>query len=275
MEQYQPAPRTLFDSYFRSADVLLKVYRLLEAENISDHGQIVDDFRQLLAIAQDEAMLCLLNDVFVGVVRERAQLPNGFFQRHNIALLLRQSVVAAYTALEVYLPAVLNRNLPTVIQVKQRWFVPKDVQVKDFLRGFSLSLDDHLRLVEDPETQHEQLGRMLLKYLERRPMANVSGIAVVMKLFGVEDPWDDLGERLGRKPSELRTQAESFFSRRNDIVHRGDREVGSSDSAPRDIDFSWTNTHVDLVKHVVYACDEIIGSRMAEYQQLAAVAITE
>src|SRR5687768_3247151 len=100
----QLAPRTIFESYFRSADVLLKVYRLLETGDAADPGVIVDQVRTLLAVEQDEALVCLLNDVFVGFVCEHAQLSSGFFRHQNMALLLRQAVVAACTAMDVYFP---------------------------------------------------------------------------------------------------------------------------------------------------------------------------
>jgi hypothetical protein len=260
-------PRRQFESYFRSAEVLLTVHRLLEAEQFDD-ADMVREIRRVLAVQEDEQLFLLLNNMFLGVVREEAELPASFFRPQNMALLLRQSIVAAYTAMEVYFPALLRQNLPVMILVRQRSFIPQDKEVTNFFRGFSLSLDEHLRIVEDLETQHEELGRALLRFIERQTIANPTGISVTLKLFGIEDPWERLGEHLGRRPTELSRQVEAFIKRRNDIIHRGDRASSTDDPTPRPIDFAWTSTHVDLIKHVVHACDSLVTRQVREYQAL-------
>lgn len=266
MEAITPlAPRTMFESYFRSADVLLKVYRLLETGEGRSPSAVVDQVRVLLAVQQDEALVWLLNDVFVGFVRERAQLSSGFFRHQNMALLLRQAVVAACTAMDIYFPELLRRYLPTMIQIKQRNFVPTARDVADFFRDFRLSLDEHLRIVEDPQHAHDELGRLLLRHVDKRGLANVSGISVTLKLLDFEDPWREISQHLGRRQNELQTQIEELVSRRNDIIHRGDRAAGSTTSTPNDILYSWTSTRLDAAKNVVLACDEMVRLRMDAY----------
>ena len=275
MDQYQPAPRTLFDSYFRSADVLLKVYRLLEVNETPGSNQVAEQIRNLLPAEPDEVLVCLLNDLFVGIVRERAQLPASFFKQQNMALLLRQAVVTACTAMDIYFPKLLETHLPTMIQVKQRNFVPSDKEVSGFFSGFRLDLSDHLKIIENPSVQHIKLGEEILRHLERQVLANSIGISVTMKLLGITDPWPMLGSHLGRSPGDLKKMIDALVTRRNNIVHNGDQERGSTDWRPRDIDYSWTNLHVKAAESVVLACDELVTRKMAEYQQLAAVASAE
>ncbi|MFT4037641.1 MAG: hypothetical protein QM692_05625 [Thermomicrobiales bacterium] len=263
-------PRTLFEGYFRSADVLLKVYRLLEAQDVSETHEMLSMLRHALPAEADEALLWMVNDLFAGIVRERAQLPASFFRHQNLAMLLRQAVVAACTAMDVYFPALLGHYLPTMIQVKGRNFVPADKEVTSFFRGFTLSLDEHLRVVEDPATQHAELGRLILMRIDDKAMANTTGIAVTLKLLGIEQPWAELARHLGRGEGETNALIRDLVNRRNDIVHRGDREKGSLDAAPRQIDYSWTTMHVRAAESLVLACDELVRPRMRDAQRLLA-----
>lgn len=267
------APRTLFESHFRSADVLLKVYRLLEATEVNEQGLMIDQVRTVLAANHDEPMLFFLNDVFVGVVRERAQLPRSFFRSQNMAMLLRQAVVAACTSLDVYFPALLESHLPTMVRVKGRNFVPNDKEVIGFFKNFSISLEDHLRVLEEPSTQYEQLASLILKHLgDRVVMANGAGVAVALKLLDIPKPWDDLSAHLGRSPGELPKLIDTLTKRRNDIVHRGDRMTGGSDHSLKEIDYSWANLHIRAAESVVLACDELVTRRMREFDDVLSAA---
>src|SRR5690606_3169227 len=93
-------------------------------------------------------------------------------------------------------------------------------------------------------------------------------INVVMKLLGYDDPWQALSEHLGSRQEDLRSGIDALVKRRNDIVHRGDRERGSQDETPRPIDYSWTHIHVRVAESVVHACDELVTRRVAEYDRL-------
>lgn len=268
------SPRTLFDSYFRSAEVLLKVYRLLETDEFAGRAPLFAQVREALDTDPEEQLFYLLNDYFLGVVRERAQLPNGFFRQQNMALLLRQSVVAACTALDVYMPALLRKHLPTIIQVKQRNFMPGGREVQTFMQNVRLTVDDHLRLIENPETHYDLLGQFILGKLDKASMSNVTGITVIMNLLDFDDPWATLAARLERKQNDLRTAIDSIVSRRNDIVHRGDRDPRSDGDTLRPIDYAWTSLHVTTVQAVVHACDALVTRHLRELGVLVAGELT-
>ena len=60
--------------------------------------------------------------------------PASAFKRCALCNLLRQSVVAACTALETFLPILLRDNLPEVIGLRGRDFVPKMTDFKNTSR---------------------------------------------------------------------------------------------------------------------------------------------
>ena len=53
---------------------------------------------------KDEGLLVISNDIFLGLIRELAEVPPASIKRSALCNLLRQAVVTASTALETYLP---------------------------------------------------------------------------------------------------------------------------------------------------------------------------
>src|SRR5215468_8052341 len=135
--------RDVFEAHYRSADVLLRVYRLLESEQgpVTTH-RMIPTIRTMIASAEDEEIILLLNELFIGIVRDRADLKPSFFRRDTLDLLLRQAVVAACSALDVYMPHLLNAHLPDVILIRQRNFLPNTGEMRNFFIDFRLKLDD-------------------------------------------------------------------------------------------------------------------------------------
>jgi len=193
----------------------------------------------------------------------------AIFKRDNLSMLLRQAVVAACTALDVYLPALLKTHLPLMIQVKQRNFIPTDKTVKDFLRGFRLGLEDILRVINDPSPE-AVLGEMFVAQLKNRTLSNSQGVMVSLLFLGVEDPWDRIAERLGQTKDSLIRQFDGLVSRRNDIIHRGDRNSRNPDGSLQDIQFSWTDNHIRVARSVVFASDELVQEQVVSLGQIAA-----
>jgi hypothetical protein len=67
----------------------------------------------------------------------------------------------------------------------------------------------------------------------------------------------------GSQKNSLRQQIQNVVARRNDIIHRGDRPVGSPDSDPQAIDYTWTNSHTQAIRSVVLASDELVEQQLA------------
>lgn len=125
-----------------------------------------------------------------------------------------------------------------------------------------MSLDDYLSIIQDPNPD-SRLEQLLLKHFERKTLSNVEGLTEVLEILGVERPWARIAQVVGLSENSLRQQIQNVVARRNDIIHRGDRPVGSPDSDPQSIDFPWTHSHVQAIRNVVLASDELVEQQMA------------
>ena len=127
--------RQIFEDNIRPADLLLKVYRLLEHDAPNTEDGVLKTLRELVKADDDEGLMVIYNEVFLGLIRERAEVPPASIKRSALCNLLRQSVVSASTGLETYLPILLRDNLPEVIGLRGRDFVPKkDEDIKNQFR---------------------------------------------------------------------------------------------------------------------------------------------
>jgi hypothetical protein len=143
------SPRQTFEDNVRPAILLLRVYRLLESkEDSTDRHELLDALRGVVNASADEDLMLIYNEIFLGLVRERAQIPRSALRQATLCHLLRQAVVASCTALETYLPALLRENLPVMISVRGRDFFPRgDDALRDYLSDLTFSLDETLRLL--------------------------------------------------------------------------------------------------------------------------------
>lgn len=262
------SPRQTFEDNMRPAELLLRVYRLLENDQIHSDGDLVDAMRQLLGGSIDEDLMLISNEIFLGLVRERAQLPRSTLRQATLCHLLRQAIVASATALETYLPALLRSNLPIIIQARGRDFINRnDTTLLDYFSDLTFTLDETLRLLEDenaPEyISNKILGLSRFKYLSSR-----KGVHVVGSLLGISGSWAAISTHLGRDKKELMKTLEDTVSRRNDIVHRADRLQKDPGGDPQDITFAWTQQAVDVIKHVCLALDELVNIHISEIQAL-------
>jgi len=265
-----PNPLTDFEQNFRSADTLLKVYRLLESPD-GPHTQhmLMERIRELLMADQEEELILLINELFLGVVRENADVRPAIFKKDNLCMLLRQAVVAACSALDVYFPAMLREHLPLMIQVKQRNFIPAEKTVKDFLKGFNLGLEEILRVVNDGNPENV-LGDMLVEHLKGKTLSNSQGAAVTLLFLGVDEPWDQIAARLGQAKDPLIKQFDGLVARRNDIVHRGDRPARNPNGPAQDIQYSWTYSHIQVARSIVQAAHELAEEQIRMLGQVVA-----
>jgi hypothetical protein len=66
------------------------------------------------------------------------------------------------------------------------------------------------------------------------------------------------------------------INRRNDIVHRADRDKKSLDGPPQEIGYAWAKQAVDTISHVCLCLDELVSAHMSELgEQLEIVSVTE
>lgn len=263
------SPRQTFDDNMRPAILLLRVYRLLDCnDNILTGGEMVNALRQVVHASADEDLMLIYNELFLGLVRERAQMPRSTLRQAMLCNLLRQAVVASCTALETYLPALLRTNLPVMIRARGRDFVPpSDQTLRDYFSDLQFSLDETLRLVDDKNAP-EYMSNKILRLANFKYLSSRKGIHVVGSLLGLARPWDEIAEHLNRDKKELMNTLENTVRRRNDIVHRADRSQSEPGGAAQDITFAWTQQAVDTISHICLALDELVARRVAEMQAL-------
>ncbi len=89
------------------AELLLHVYRLLENDGLQTEGAMVTSVRGILNTDQDEQIQLIVNTIFLGCIRESANVPEGQLRPKSLDNLLRQAVVSGCTAYETYLSALL------------------------------------------------------------------------------------------------------------------------------------------------------------------------
>jgi hypothetical protein len=125
------SPRQIFEDNIRPAELMLRVYRLLEHDTPKTDGEMVQALRVLVKGDVDEGLMVIYTEIFLGLIREGAQIAPISIRRSALRNLLRQAVVTACTALETYLPVLLRAELEVVIRAKGRDFVPRDKEVAE------------------------------------------------------------------------------------------------------------------------------------------------
>jgi hypothetical protein len=176
-------------------------------------------------------------------------------------MLLRQAVVAACSAVDVYYPALLRQHLTQVIKVKERNFLPGDGITKDFLKDFRLKLEDSLRLISDAEPSRV-LGDLFVEHIKNKTLSNSQGVIVSLQILGVEEVWNKLAAQIGQPKEALIKQFDALVSRRNDIVHRGDRSSKDPIGPAQSIGYAWADSHIHAARSVVQASDELVQAQM-------------
>jgi len=265
-------PRRVFEENIRPAELLLRVYRLLECDTIQTDGAMLTELRVVLGADANEYLMLISNSIFLGVVREHAEIPMPALKRGALDNLLRQAIVVACTALDTYLPSLLRANLATVIEVRGREFIPQDSSVREYFSDLTFDLSDTLRLLDDPAGAPLFIANKLLGKTAFAYLSNKKGVHVVGALLAINKPWQDIAAKLQREQKELMKIIEDTTNRRNDIVHRADRPRAASQASHEEITFEWPNQQevsfaftqqsVDTIKHVCLALDELVTARM-------------
>jgi hypothetical protein len=94
------SPRQIFEDNIRPADLLLKVFRLLEHDVLNTEADLHRALRDLVKADKNEGLTVIYNEIFLGMIRERADITPASIKRSALCNLLRQSVVIASTAME-------------------------------------------------------------------------------------------------------------------------------------------------------------------------------
>ena len=257
------SPRQIFDDNIRPADLLLKVFRLLEHDAPNTEAELQRSLRNLVKADKDEGLMVIYNEIFLGLIRERADVPPASIKRSALCNLLRQAVVTACTAMETYLPILLREHLPGVIRLRGRDFVPKkDEEIKNQFKGLTFALDEAVRILSDPDplfVANKMISSLNFSYLNGK-----RGIHVTGALLALENPWKKIAEQLGREQDEIKKTLDVTVKRRNDIVHRADRSQDDPSGDAQEIGYPWAKQAVETIRVVCLALDDLVNTRLRE-----------
>ena len=260
-------PKEVFQDSFRIAELLLHLYRLLENEGIVTEGETVTSLRVLLKAEADEQLQLLLNSVFLGCIREEAGVPTATLKPQSLSNLLRQAVVSGCTAYETYLSSLLAEHIFTVIELKQHEFFPNDAEVAKYFEGLSFSIGEAFRLLSQEE-RAVFLGTKIVTFAQKKNLGSVAGLKTVGLLLGLEEPWNQVAQRLHRETKEVRRLVNDCIERRNSIVHKADRKLEEKGMEKQPIGYAWTRQAVDTIGHVCLALDELTVERIRQYHEM-------
>jgi hypothetical protein len=263
------SPRQVFEDNIRPADLLLKVFRLLEHDDLNTEQETLRSLRTLVKAGEDESLLVISNGIFLGLIRELAEVPPAAIKRSALGNLLRQAIVTASTALETYLPMLLRSNLPEVIRLRGREFVPKkDDEIKTQFKSLTFSLDEVVRILADPDplfVANKMVSSLDFSYLSGRRGIHVTGV-----LLALDNPWSLIAQKLGRTEDEIKKTLDATVKRRNDIVHRADRSQDDPAGPGQEIGYPWAKQAVETIRVVCLALDDLVTARLKGLKQQAA-----
>lgn len=263
------SPRQIFEDILRPAELLLRVYSLLENERVHTDGELIQKLHQTIQAFKDlqsepdESLMLIYNEVFIGLIRERAQFSPGVFKKAALGNLLRQCVVAACTAMEAFLPVLLRSHLPIVIQAKGRDFFPSDKEVQSYFQGLTFDIGETLRLIGDPSAPL-YIANKIVSYSTFKYLSGKKGIHTVGSLLTIKDPWQQIADHLSRKREDMEKLVEDAARRRNDIVHRADRVEKDNTDQQQDMSYAWAMQAVDTIRLTCFTLNTLVEDKMKE-----------
>jgi hypothetical protein len=163
----------------------------------------------------------------------------------------------------------LRSELQVVIRAKGRDFVPRDKEVAEQFKNLTFSLTDVVWILADPDPLF--IANKMIGFVNFNYLSGVRGIHVTGSLLGIEEPWSQIAQRLHRNEDDLRTIVNETINRRNDIVHRADRDKKSLDGPPREIGYAWAKQAVDTICHVCRCLDELVSAHMSKLGEQAEI----
>jgi hypothetical protein len=259
------SPRQIFEDNIRPADLLLKVYRLLEHDAPNTEADVLRTLRELVKARDHEEVFVIYNEVFLGLIRERAAIPSASIKREALGNLLRQAIVCSCTALETFLPALLTCHLEEVVRYRGRNFIPSDPEVAKVCKSLTFGLDDMVRILTEPDPFF--VANKLTGYLKYTYLSGWKGVQFAGLLLTVPKPGSGIATKLERIEDELKKTIDSAVSRRNDIVHRADRPELGADVDQKEISYSWAPQAVETIRLVCTCLDELVSERLQKLRE--------
>ena len=107
-------------------------------------------------------------------------------------------MVTASTALETYLPILLRANLPEVIGLRGRDFVPRDDEAfKTQFKDLKFNLDEAMRILVAPDPLF--VANKMISSLDFSYLSGTRGVHIAGVLLALDNPWRQISQQLGRE----------------------------------------------------------------------------
>ena len=173
--------RQIFEDNIRPADLLLKVFRLLEHDAPTPKTRLVEDRCGRWSRRKDEGLIVIYNEIFLGLIRERAEVPPASIKHSALCNLLRQSVVTASTALETYPPNLAaGQSARSDSGCEGGISCPRnDEAFKDQFKELKFDLDEAVRIFVDPDplfVANKMISSLNFSYLNGRRGIHITGV---------------------------------------------------------------------------------------------------
>jgi hypothetical protein len=198
------SPRQIFEDNIRPADLLLKVFRLLEHDALNTEEALLRSLRELVKAEKDESLLVISNGIFLGLIRELAE-----GSRHQQSSAVPCAICCGRPLLPPALrwkrtcPSSCWDNLPEVIRLRGRDFVPRnDEAFKNQFKELKFDLDEAVRILVDPDplfVANKMISSLNFSYLNGRRGIHITGV-----LLALDNPWQQIAKQLGRTKKKSR-----------------------------------------------------------------------
>ena len=175
------SPRQIFEDNIRPADLLLKVFRLLEHDALNTEEGTAAVASRTGESGEGRKPAGHLQRIFLGLIRELAEVPPQSIKRSALCNLLRQAVVTASTALETYLPILLQRQSARSDSASRTRFCAQGTtrSSRTSSRTLTFDLDEAVRILVDPDplfVANKMISSLNFSYLSGKRGIHVTGV---------------------------------------------------------------------------------------------------
>lgn len=246
-------PLAAFHHNIQSAEELVRLTELLSGKNERRiRKERAQGLRKTLHWSAKEKIDRSENKSLYIIIREAANIERSYFDAHKLQFLLRQSVVAACSAMDCYFLEKVEEKIWSVVSRKKK-NAPSD------LLKLRISVSDYLG-AESYKRKGWALKAAMVESIRYLSFQSPSAIKDRLQLIGIRDFWREIDLELGVAQGETEKSLKALVSRRNQIVHEGDRPGNKH----RTITVGWVKPRVQLVRKIVDGAEKVIDRQVAD-----------
>src|SRR5262249_52467371 len=153
--------------------------------------ELVETLRPIVRADGQEQLILIWNELFLGLIRRSARVLEEEVRTPELHNLLRQAVVVCCTALETYLPRLLEFHLPRIIRTRGIEFIrEKDELVNKYLKALIFPIESVILLLNDVAGPPRRIAQKIISLTSFKYLSDPEAIHVVGALLGLPDPWE-------------------------------------------------------------------------------------